>query len=39
MYGHLSENQIGQFKLDKLTDYLSQTSHMTSQYGEQNFVE
>ena len=24
LYGHLSENQIGQFKLDKLTDYLSQ---------------
>ena len=26
LYGHLSENQISQFKLDQLTDYLSQTS-------------
>ena len=34
LYGHLSENQISHFKLDKLTDYLSQTS----QYGKQSFV-
>ena len=33
LYGHLSENKIGQFKLDKLTDYLTQTS----QYGEHLF--
>ena len=26
LYGHLSEKQISQFKLDQLTDYLSQTS-------------
>ena len=35
LYGHLSENQISQFKLDELTDYLSQTS----QYGKQSFVD
>ena len=33
LYDHLSENEIGQFKLDKLTDYLTQTS----QYGEHLF--
>lgn len=26
LYGHLSENQISQFKLDQLTDYSSQTN-------------
>ena len=35
LYGHLSENQISQFTLDELTDYLFQTS----QYGKQSFVD